>query len=397
MTLDFQQVRRQVIEMGEGAWQRYGALRDQRQRARQTLRLRSADGDELRQKIERVASTFDKLIRTGVPAGEPLDARFPLPPIPSGLTLLAGDGSQILPDRNAPVDFCLINVGALQMVTGSPEPPAILASCQLLSGDRLLTDSGPITESRLALMRDFAERTELAKLALQAPPPAITLTDGPLDLWMGPNADAEDRNLFEQQRVEYLNMLDELRYKGHSAAGYVDKPGADLLVRMLEISLASEADLPEIRRWRPLRGVRDVDLFADLLQPGERSAVFELRSRSADIYTGDLALHFFYLNVGRPGQACWSRVEIPAWVAFNEQLLNNLHAVLVAQSQVMGSRPYPYLLHRAHETALVTLQEKEEVANMIALELQRRGLEVGQASNKQSAKDLHGRTRYSNP
>jgi hypothetical protein len=59
----------------------------------------------------------------------------------------------------------------------------------------------------------------------------------------------------------------------------------------------------------------------------------------------------------------------------------------------MGARPYPYLLHRSHEAAVVSLEEKEQVTEMISLELRKRGLPVGDPSNKQFAKDQAGRTR----
>jgi hypothetical protein len=88
-------------------------------------------------------------------------------------------------------------------------------------------------------------------------------------------------------------------------------------------------------------------------------------------------------------------VDIPAWVAENNQMLDTLQATLVQQCRVMGSRPYPYLLHRAHETAVVTLEERDQVTQMIVMELRRRGVPVGEESNKQSAKGLPGRTRYS--
>jgi hypothetical protein len=105
-------------------------------------------------------------------------------------------------------------------------------------------------------------------------------------------------------------------------------------------------------------------------------------------------LHFFYLNVGRPGRPWLARVEIPAWVAEDDLMLDTLHATLVQQCQVMGSRPYPYLLHRAHETAVVSLAERDQITQMIVMELRRRGVQVGEESYKQSAKDLSGRTRY---
>jgi len=77
--------------------------------------------------------------------------------------------------------------------------------------------------------------------------------------------------------------------------------------------------------------VNDRALFHDLLKPGERSAVFGIQSRFAAEYPEALALHFFYLNVGRPGRSWLARVEIPAWVAENPRMLDDLHAILVQQ------------------------------------------------------------------
>ena len=72
----------------------------------------------------------------------------------------------------------------------------------------------------------------------------------------------------------------------------------------------------------------------------------------------------------------------------------DLHAILVKQCQILGDNTYPYLLHRAHEAAVVTMAEKEQVTQMITLELRRRKLEVGQVSQKQIAKNSAKRGRY---
>jgi hypothetical protein len=119
-----------------------------------------------------------------------------------------------------------------------------------------------------------------------------------------------------------------------------------------------------------------------------------MQSQSAKSYQGALKLHFFYLNVGYDKRPYVARVEIPAWVAENQEYLDSLHAVLIEQCRVMGARPYPYLLHRAHETAVVKLPEKDQVTAMITQELRRRGLAVGDLSGKQSAKNSEGRGRY---
>jgi hypothetical protein len=174
-------------------------------------------------------------------------------------------------------------------------------------------------------------------------------------------------------------------------AGYVDKPGADLVVRTLEIAAFSEDQLKDVRELHPLRGVTDLWLFGSLLKAGKRSAVFGMQSGSRVHYTGDLALHFFYLNVGDAGHPSIVRVEIPKWVADDHSKLDLLHTVLLEQCWLMGVRPYPYILHRAHEIAVVGLDEKQQVSQMLELELRKAGEEVGQVSAKSSAKALPGK------
>ena len=88
------------------------------------------------------------------------------------------------------------------------------------------------------------------------------------------------------------------------------------------------------------------------------------------------------------------RVEIPKWVAEDKEKLNLLHSVLVEQCRMMGSRPYPYLLHRAHETAVVKGEEKQQIEQMLTIELRKNNEDVDDGSYKQSAKDLGGKTKY---
>jgi hypothetical protein len=152
-----------------------------------------------------------------------------------------------------------------------------------------------------------------------------------------------------------------------------------------------------LREFHPLRGVSDRWLFGDsknlLLPPGHRSAIFKIQSSSEKSYKGVLELHFFYLNVGTEGHPWPVRVEIPRWVVDDRQKLDLLHAVLVDQCRMMGSKPYPYLLHRAHETAVVKQEEKQQIEQLLLMELRKNDEDIDEGSNKQSAKDLKGRTR----
>ena len=81
-------------------------------------------------------------------------------------------------------------------------------------------------------------------------------------------------------------------------------------------------------------------------------------------------------------------------MAANPEKLGMLHAVLVSQCRMMGEKPYPYLLHRSHEIAVVSHEERQQVEQMLDLELRRNSGETEDGSNKQSAKDLPGRTKY---
>jgi hypothetical protein len=346
----------------------------------------AADASALQAKVEAAISANPNL-RCAVPKDENLDDQAACPPLPEAITLLAADGSQINPDRHASVDFCLVNVGAIQMRHGSPEPPKTTIRSQLFYDDRMFPAGGRITERMVALMRDLRERMLLAELAQDVGPPVITLTDGPLELWVGREGALQARE-YEKRFKEYLGALRKLHSLGASTAGYIDAPRGDLLVRLLEVAALPMEEIDKAgREHRPFLGVTDADLFAQRLAPGDRSAVFGIQSRNAGKYTAELALHFFYLNVGRDETHPYPvRVEIPAWVANSAQMLNDLHAILVQQCGVLGARTYPYLLHRSHEVALVSQDEEEQVANMIALELRRRGLPVGQVSSKQASK-----------
>jgi hypothetical protein len=390
MTLNFQQVRQQVQRLGESAPVRYQRLQGLRNKAQELLKNNASENEQLRRKVERIVRTYDNSLRCALPASEPLDAHYLLPELSLPLTILAADGSQINPDRHAEVEYSLVNVGAICIRQGSAQPPAITIRSQLQPPD----DPTPMTDNRLALLRDLAERKMLAELAADLEPPVISFTDGPMELWGAKEADAEYISEYKESVEEYLTVLKDLFQHNVVTAGYVDKPSAALLVRLLEVAGASDEDLPNIRQFHPLRGVRDTDLLASLLAPGERSAVFALQSQSSKNYANQLALHFFYLNVGRPGKPWLARVETPAWVAASPSMLDSLHAVLVDQCRILGPRAYPYLLHRAHETAVVSLEERDQVTQMIALELQRQGVPLSGPSHKQALKDSAGRTRY---
>ena len=74
--------------------------------------------DEIRSVVGREADTNARL-RCAVPTEEAINTAIPVGPMPEQVALLAADGSQINPSRHARVPFCVINIGAVEMVRGS--------------------------------------------------------------------------------------------------------------------------------------------------------------------------------------------------------------------------------------------------------------------------------------
>jgi hypothetical protein len=383
MPINFQQALTKIREMGARAGQRAHSLAERRAQAIALLRAWTGREDELRELVER-AVRLNPHLRTAVPAVGRLDAAVSAADRP-GAVLLAADGSQIYPDRHAAVEFGAINVGAIRLCPG--ETPRETVDSQLLFYEELYIDSVPLNEAIVALRRDKEERAMLLTLAeaeVSTGRAVVTLTDGPLELY------GQDQNsaIYKKTLLEYLDVLRGLARLGVGAAGYVDKPRSDYLVNLLELALlAEENNLGQAGREHPLFPVHDVDLFTGILQPGQRTAVFSLRTPAAENFKDELALHFFYLNVGRPSKPHLARVEIPRWVAADLDLLETIQSALLGQARQMGAQPYPYIIHRAHEIAVVSFAEKDQLENLIAAELRRNGVEVGEKSAKQFAKD----------
>ena len=393
MPIDYQQIYTRIKEIGAGARERKKTLEERRTLARNLFTSLASDLDGLRKKVD-AAKQADSNIRCAVPLSETLASSHPTPDSTPQATLIAADGSQINPDRHASVQFGLVNVGAIIMRMDSGEAPVISTETELMYGDDLMPNGIPMSEGMVALKRDLAERMKLDEVSQGIKGRVVTFTDGPIELW---GAQGEDSKSFHDFLEKYKTTLSRLQSRNVITAGYVDKPSADLVVRLLEIAHADAEQTQKIREFHPLRGVSDRWLFGErenpLLPPGHRSAVFKIQSSSEKNYKGVLEVHFFYLNVGTEGHPWPVRVEIPRWVVDDKDQLNLLHAMLVDQCRIMGSRPYPYLLHRAHETAVVKNEEKYQIEQMLQQELRLNNEDVDEGSNKQSAKDLKGRTR----
>jgi hypothetical protein len=131
-----------------------------------------------------------------------------------------------------------------------------------------------------------------------------------------------------------------------------------------------------------MAGLRDRDLFAGLLKPGERSPMFYSRSSIVRSYYGRHKVCFFYLNVDDE----IARVEVPRWVV--EMGLTDLTHALV-YDQCRRGQGYPVVLSEAHEQAVLTGADRERFWEMVEETMVREGMET-----KGSSKSDSKRTRW---
>jgi hypothetical protein len=380
MTLELNQVAAQVKTMGRSLAEQNATRSENAQTARVLLQRFSTDFTTLNDRIEQAEKAQQKLRFDWVgaaPTSEALAEPHPLPPCPERVTVIASDGSQILPDRHAIMLYYVINVGSIVYRHGSNRKPDTYNPKPLLcyEPDDILDERGNIiSPGEVRVKRDLAELEVLANLApaysREGIEPVITLMDGQLTLRV-------IELPFDQQdacRNEHIEMLNILREAGAVIAGYIDRPRSTFVLALMHLaSLDPVAITEETLRRNPFRHLTDLDLF-DFLGLGERSAIFTVRAKGLEAYgQSGHGIHFFYLNVSQQENAPHlARVEVPAWVVENTQALDTLHAVLVRQARLTGG--YPYVLARADELAVISGEEREAVEMMLAVEMRRQGL-----------------------
>jgi hypothetical protein len=206
-------------------------------------------------------------------------------------------------------------------------------------------------------------------------------------MWMQPGDTPQERR---ENLTPYLEGLDRLKASGVALGGYVDRPRSNGLMSLLHLaSHAPEKIDKEHLVSNELASLPDALLFTELLEPGERSALFIRQSpTNCDYDEKGHEIHHCYINVGGDRErALIARLEMPVWVAQDPARRDLLHAAIWQQSQIVGS--YPYVLARAHEMALISSDERRDLEEMVIGALRRQGLDA-RPSEKAWHKGLTG-------
>ena len=327
---------------------------------------------------------------------------------PEQFSVLATDGSQIDVDRHHGVRCCLINIGTVMLRYGR-NPEAMLQNHPLLLSreeDLVLRpdEYAPGREmmvegSILGMMRTVEEFNHLAELCAALPngANALALVDGSLIMWSLLSKEYPDYiidTILDQGVLKHMERIGQLNPERRVAlASYISFTRSTDVVNALRVLTCpyEKADCDrycagaeaEARPCAMLDGIHDRDVFWQWLKCSERSEVFASRSKINCTRYGKQRVYFYYLKTSDEV----ARIEIPEWVAQDEELLKLSHSLVVKQYK--KGQGYPVALSEAHEQAVVTGADRENFYSLMEEYLTGSKLPVSV-----SAKSLSKKTRW---
>lgn len=373
MPLDFTNIAAQVGDMVHTLKESREEHRGRLATALTTLNDPGLDLAEVQEKLRAAKTSWLVAELT-----ESLNRTYPAPAIPADYTVMATDGSHIDVDRHHAARCYLINIGAVTLTYGSTPDAVLSATPTLYAGEEQMVIRNPgagrdqVMDAALTgIKRSVAEWRALADLAKAQPAGStgLAVLDGTLIQW-----GLESRNYPEfvrdvLLRKGFLKCLDEMQALNSdrklAVASYISYPGGSDVVNALRIILCPgdvindraclECDGKECEQ---VAGLRDRDVFAEVLREGERSALFVSTSSILKEY-GPHEVRFYYVNVGEE----LARIEVPKWVADDPALLDLSHALVLDQCR--RGHGYPVALSEAHEHAVVTGADRENFWTLV--------------------------------
>jgi hypothetical protein len=372
MALDLSKIVNQITDMVTGSKSHRDERQQQLNHAVDILHSQSNNTEQLEKKIE--GSKLTWLVAHLV---EPVDRRYQPSTAPKEFTLIATDGSHIDVDRHQPTHCYLINIGGVVLHYGQ-HPDAVLDSVpHLYAKDAELVITSPEMKGReqpiegdlLGIKRGVEECKRLAELAADLPAgeTGLGLIDGSLIMWnLEAYPDFVSDILLEKGFLTCLEQIRKLnKDREMPIASYISYPRSSDVVNALRVALCPR-DMVDSdkcfdckkRECDFVAGVRDRELFTELLAAGERSALFISPSKIQKRY-GKHQVHFFYLKLDEE----IARIEIPQWVAQDEKRLNLVHTLVLDQCR--RGQGYPVALGEAHEKAVITGTDRENFWQMV--------------------------------
>lgn len=391
--LDLTKLARQLEGIGTHLNQEAEASRQRMDRA-QTLFTQAGQQQDVL--VTLLEEWGDRLGFAAAEPVEPLHIRGAIAQAPATHTVIATDGSQIAPSHHE-IAYCyLINIGRIVLHYGQNRHPLLdsLPEVFYKAEDLYISRQWGIrTEEWMGFRRTVSETVELATLACSLPSPSdrlpvpkLAMVDGSLIYWFLEQLPGDARDRLLPPVLEAWNQLREARIP---IVGYLSASRSREVLNLLRLQTCPY-DVPDCTTHCPgstdtapcniLASLRDTALWASQLNPGERSPLFRSAARILDAYGDEHRIHFCYVHVG----AEIARLEFPAWVDTDSDLLDT--ALTLTMAQVQKGYGYPVALAEAHNQAVVRGGDRARFFALLEDQMIRAGLTNIGTSYKEARK-----------
>lgn len=293
---------------------------------------------------------------------------YPIEPLQQDYAVLAVDGSQVYPDKHIVGVGCyLLNAGGCLLKYGST------SKATLFSHPRVCVPEEDEEEQAFApelvdLKREAYEFEVLLERALlwrldNPNKPLVCLIDGSIVFWHLESKSPDLRNKF---LGIYLDFLSSCKEHDIIIAGYLSLPKNKELVHLVQAGLCSyeafaASGLVDLQKeyCSDLGKLTDTQLVQSFLPEGARTTLIASCANIVQAYPAVLKPYFFYLDVGKEV----ARVEVPAWIAQQPELVSLIARVCLDQS--IKGQGYPVALAESHEQAVIKGPDRDFFYHLI--------------------------------
>ena len=216
--------------------------------------------------------------------------------------------------------------------------------------------------------------------------PNLAMIDGSLIYWFLETLPVEARN---QILEPILASWQELSQTKIPIVGYVSSSRSIEGINFLRFAACTYenpncvifcGDLENKAPCQLVEPLRDATFSSLMLEPGQRGNLWCSNLRILDLYQEHHRIYFCYVNVGSE----IARLEFPAWVAEDSQLLNQ--ALSITLAQVNKGFGYPVVLAEAHNLAVIKGGDRHRFFALLEDQMIRTGLKNVGISYKETRK-----------
>lgn len=290
----------------------------------------------------------------------------------SDYTAIAADGSEVPINEDFFFPYYIINIGFIALKYGKDHFFFADSNAKIYFeenelyekvGDKSFLVRGEFLSSKM-LLEESKKLEELLKDFYTVEVPVLALFDGTLIQWEIKETSETYKNNFVKNFQRMILIAEQLKAP---LAGYISGTHSRDVMEMIRIFLEMKG---EDFDKQLLSIIKDADIFKIILRKGERSAIFRSNAPILNLYKAPI--YFFFLNVGSEVV----RIEIPEFIAFDNDLLEKTCALILSQSN--KGEGYPVVLKEAHEQAVIKSSERVFIEELFIDFLRKKGIMFNQ-------------------